>query len=1105
MDGGYGYSINLPGDSKLFSGNIDCTLYDEAGNISTFTKNNFMYDDHEPTLQVSTIGNKLVYDSSDAALVKMNIYAEVGFSISASDYAENYSSDIESVCYRLNGGTWHNASDMGDNNYEVYISTENADIYTNQYQINELNTNGINKVEILAYDKAGNASEIYERYFLISADVPVTEYILTRKNINGESVELSKDDKNIYWTNSNVNVELSDSRECIAEIEYSYSISCVNGNGESVEVVPETIVEKEDNNYSFTINIGELEEKYIYEVKINAINRVNGGRFSRKVYVQADCSAPQSIFLLVSGSDKSNVYTFLEDSTWYTDANMAYEISVDSKKYISDRLLDTGSVYEMKYKIENITTGESSGDCIFTERVKEYLVKDGIYVITTWTEDLAGNCSKKNVSTIHYDSVEPTIDSDIEYIDCMSGRPLTSDNIVNGCYVSNNNVAIDFTVNTGISGVEKVEYSLVGDDGYTKTLLAEKIENNKYRGIISEDFRGKVILSVTNGGGVRSKEVETSNVLIDSVAPVINFYSSQTQNGWTSEYVYINASMYDPNPSLGIKNYYYSLDSTNVDLENNKLCVKNSASTSAGIVAKAYAMDFAGNYNLKTMNIFFDNIAPVITLSGINNGEYTSENKTLMVCVLEQIYDLNKVSIDITKEQDGVATKYSDNDFNCNDILSARDFGFNEEGTYKVLVSSVDAAGNKAVTQNVEFTIDKTAPKIEIQGIEDNKFYNSNVELGVKVIESNYSSDNVAINVTRVLDGEISTFSFNNFPNDQKESTLNHVFSEDGEYTISVVARDKAGNQGETVVKTFTIDKTAPQVDILGIDDYEISSDTISIKYHVVESNYNTNSVTINISREDIDGNVTDISSAEWNNINKVTDISQNFYEEGRYCIVITAVDQAGNESTTKKNFIIDISNPIIKYIDEIDGQYYQSFKFTYDINKVVKDLTVPMYKIYMDGMEYDINETITSEGKHTLKIEVTDELGHYSVAKADFIVDSTPPRIIVNGIEDGFKYTKPINITISTDNDEDTITNIFINGEEQSVDKLSEYTYVFNQYKEYTIYVRACDLAGNIKEYTITCEHIKKNVKIPIEPVVCGFAISMGAGLFILLRRRVS
>lgn len=99
----------------------------------------------------------------------------------------------------------------------------------------------------------------------------------------------------------------------------------------------------------------------------------------------------------------------------------------------------------------------------------------------------------------------------------------------------------------------------------------------------------------------------------------------------------------------------------------------------------------------------------------------------------------------------------------------------------------------------------------------------------------------------------------------------------------------------------------------------------------------------------------------------------------------------------------------------------------------------------------------------HTLVVEAVDSAGNKSDAKARFTIDHTPPVIRFENIREGESYEKERKFYIRTENPEDQIEYIKINGAKQKSEKQKGlYECKVDEAKAYEVEVKAKDLAGN-------------------------------------------
>jgi hypothetical protein len=267
------------------------------------------------------------------------------------------------------------------------------------------------------------------------------------------------------------------------------------------------------------------------------------------------------------------------------------------------------------------------------------------------------------------------------------------------------------------------------------------------------------------------------------------------------------------------------------------------------------------------------------------------------------------------------------------------------------------------------------------------------------------------------------------------------------------------------------VDATAPLVTIAGTEDYMITTKPVSLNFSVTESYYDTNQVKISGNRRLSNGKVESLDISGWVNSGKTSTMAREFTEDGYYTIMISATDHAGNKRQQEIHFTIDTQAPIIAETlkERYQGGHFKSFKLDETLDELIDELTAPTVRMTLNGKAYDGSE-IVEDGKYTLVIEVMDEVGFTSSQTIEFAIDNTAPKIIFAGAADGKTYTEAVRLNLSLENENDSIEQIMINGEEQLLTEgKTSYDYTFNTFDTYTVSVDTVDEAGNTNSQSIT------------------------------------
>ena len=81
----------------------------------------------------------------------------------------------------------------------------------------------------------------------------------------------------------------------------------------------------------------------------------------------------------------------------------------------------------------------------------------------------------------------------------------------------------------------------------------------------------------------------------------------------------------------------------------------------------------------------------------------------------------------------------------------------------------------------------------------------------------------------------------------------------------------------------------------------------------------------------------------------------------------------------------------------------------------IYQGLTTFVHQIQMDGRLYPIGTEIDTEGRHTLQVNAIDAAGNEAVARAEFVIDHTPPKIQFYQVEEGVQYEGLLNFQVDS------------------------------------------------------------------------------------------
>ncbi|AIP97952.1 hypothetical protein N898_15995 [Salmonella enterica subsp. arizonae serovar 62:z36:- str. RKS2983] len=227
------------------------------------------------------------------------------------------------------------------------------------------------------------------------------------------------------------------------------------------------------------------------------------------------------------------------------------------------------------------------------------------------------------------------------------------------------------------------------------------------------------------------------------------------------------------------------------------------------------------------------------------------------------------------------------------------------EGKHTLTVEATDIAGNKA-TQMLEFTIDTTlsTPTIRLDTVDDSGVPGDNI--------TNEKMPGFTINGIDADASQVMVVVTHN--GKSEELTLTQVSGRwhftpdsdwtDGNYTLTVKVEDKAGNMSQSSPLTVTVDTQTVINSIVLVNDSGIVGDNMTNNVHPhfrVTVPEDVNVVRLSIDGGTTWGNATQSAVKGIWNYNWPTDVG-----DGKYTLMVEAIDAAGNKATQTLEFIVD-------------------------------------------------------------------------------------------------------------------------------------------------------------------------------------------------------
>ena len=504
-------------------------------------------------------------------------------------------------------------------------------------------------------------------------------------------------------------------------------------------------------------------------------------------------------------------------------------------------------------------------------------------------------------------------------------------------------------------------------------------------------------------------------------------------------------------------------------------------------VAGDYALtvtveDAAGNTTSDTKTITFDNQLSVPTIAfdaGDDTGydatdHLTSNNKpTFLISNMDSDVTHAVITLDgvpITLTQDG-SGNWS---FTPPSALS--------DGNHKMILEVQDRAGNTS-TQTFSFTVDTSlnTPTIDLVSASDtgdSSEDNLTSKTQPEFIISNVDSDIYSVVVTLNNNDYIAT------KNAEGEWVFQAPKLADGDYTITVTATDKAGNE-RTSDLDFTIDTTVAIDQITMSDDTGFSSDD-----HLTNDTIPSFDIRVaadvthvSVALDGGDAQTLTKTNGKW------TYTASSALTDGEHSIVVNVMDKAGNTTQETFTFTIDTTlTPVtVDLKDEDDSgsssadNYTNNTQPTFEFGSLDKDV----YSLTVNLNGKDIPVDLTSQpvsftpdealadGTYTLIATVTDNAGNTKETPLTFTIDTQTSVSVDFVVGDDTGYSDSDNITksnapefeISVPADVESVS-VTLNGTVTSLTKDESGRWIYSAPAladgNYTLDVSVVDKAGN-------------------------------------------
>ena len=309
---------------------------------------------------------------------------------------------------------------------------------------------------------------------------------------------------------------------------------------------------------------------------------------------------------------------------------------------------------------------------------------------------------------------------------------------------------------------------------------------------------------------------------------------------------------------------------------------------------------------------------------------------------------------------------------------------FSEDGHYAIEAQVTDCAKNQGTARLAEFTIDRTAPVVQVDfdnnDVRNGKYYRAARTATVSVTEHNFDAAHFRIETT----GSVGAWA-----DDGDTHTALVSFASEGVHRLEVSGEDKAGNKMVPyAADEFVIDLTAPTVAITGIEDSCAYSGEVAPRISFGdEANFDPDGVAwllagakngeVHYGAATVDGERgREAAFADFERVPGVDDI---------YTLTARTTDLAGNEAEATATFSVNRFGSTFRVVDA-DAYRQNNGYLTRARDVVVEEVNV-------SGVASEEHGATVTQGTSVRELERTEEPGETGYAICESVSEAEGSR----------------------------------------------------------------------------------------------------------------
>jgi large repetitive protein len=506
------------------------------------------------------------------------------------------------------------------------------------------------------------------------------------------------------------------------------------------------------------------------------------------------------------------------------------------------------------------------------------------------------------------------------------------------------------------------------------------------------------------------------------------------------------------------------------------------------------ANDFFNNQSFKgPFTFIMDQKPPSLEIQDLNEGEEYGGKQDFTIKVTDENFDFLNTKITVLRDGEDLEAKPVIEEIKDGDLEGALyKYSYDTDGNYEIRFDIQDKATNRPVNATpIFFTIDQNKPELSVENLQENGHYPGLKDVTFTIEDLTLDLSKSLLKVTKE-DGTVVEYDKWTKENKGRLKSANQVlsFEEEGDYKLEFEGYDKKGNSYAIKPIHFTIDKTYPELAFTGINEGDFVKGGNSINVEIDEHNHEYMNVNVYYM---VNGG--EKKELAWTDRDEKTTNDYTFKGDGNYEFTVIATDKAGNQSTLKRTFTVDDTQPKIKITGADDNSFSNKYREitiqvnerNFDNNKVEIEFKFDGEKVKYpvqwenEDQETTIKHRFEADGDYEITVRSVDAAGNSADTKMlKFTIDQTEPKVeLATEIENGLNYSKNMLVKMKVEdrniNLSDTVLTVEKNGKPYNVGQLKLLTdsktvavnsYTFFEEGEYVINLKSSDKAGNSKKH---------------------------------------